>query len=455
MPVIPAAEHLELSLPGGGTLRAAETVLAHGRVRYVVRGPRIQGTLVVIPEALSDGPVLPRTVTVQFGEGSESGRFYSPQPGEPVINGVRLHGWTDGLDPESPPTRYFLGRYAVTLTNSHLGRRLPDATYDRTQEVILALVRHWRARADRGELLLAAARFKAGEHAAHERDLMCHYEACLSDLRRERSEARRRINVLCGLHRRRLPQIRPPRSEPVSLPFVDRHGRNLGVLSVVEQEVNVVPGYVVYSVVGSRVRGTFSVGPEPYGDAAVPGGIYVTYGRIRSRRSHDHPSAPTVNGVRLSGGWIHSSDPAAITPTSPPLLPSSVRTGRTTSRPTPAATERRASAVLRALARHYLDRDDTHALRVAAGKDRVTGNLGAARRRLRELRSAHAKADAALEHHRSRTAQYEALLAPQTPVSPPTPKEMPACTSSGPRPLGRRSTSRPRVLTPTGTFRAG
>lgn len=141
------------------------------------------------------------------------------------------------------------------------------------------------------------------------------------------------------------------------------------------------------------------------------GGIYVFYGRPTGsdwygRACHDEP---TVNGVQLSGGWSHprSSD---ITPTSPTRLPAGVRIDDTRSHSAPYATSIHASAVLRALALHYLARPDVAGLRIAAGKLRAEENLKAARAKLARVHREETRLAGKLRHRTLRQRQFTALL---------------------------------------------
>ncbi|MFI1189662.1 hypothetical protein [Streptomyces californicus] len=186
----------------------------------------------------------------------------------------------------------------------------------------------------------------------------------------------------------------------------------MGVLTVHEKEVSVLPGCVVYAVEGGRVRGTFTVGSDLYDySQAIPRGIYISYGRPVSGAS---PRAcadePSVNGVRLSGGWAHGRRSDDITLTSPDHLPAQVRLGPTTSGSAPTATSQRASAVLRALALHYLSRPDGSALRIAAGKQRAEATAAAARQRLSRLRKRESLLTARLRRHQARQQEFLGLL---------------------------------------------
>ncbi|MGW1289669.1 hypothetical protein ACWD4N_40010 [Streptomyces sp. NPDC002586] len=392
-----------------GTLTVRETLLDHGSVKCTVRGPHIGGTFVITPEALKGGPVVPTTVRVQYGGGPADRRYYQTREDEPVAYGVQIRGFTSGLDPEQIPERHFLGPYATAATSTYT-TRIPDGARTRTEAVVRRLLQHWQSRPDHHTLVQAAARQHAASHATDEDEQAARLEAEAEELEQLRAAARRKINALTGLIRRRQPPPRTVNTEPVKVPLVDCHGKHLADLTVREQAVNDLPGRVVYAVTGGRVHGTFTVGPYPHGDTVLPDGLSIDYGTPRSRFSRDNGHEPTVNGVRLSGGWSHSGDTSSITPTTPPRLPARVRTGPSTSCSAPGATQRRASGVLRALAVLYLSRPDINALRVAAGKDRAQQNLTCTRARLKELRAQQRGKAADAREHRSRAKHFRALL---------------------------------------------
>ncbi|MFD7555822.1 hypothetical protein ACFV9E_14965 [Streptomyces sp. NPDC059835] len=407
----------QLPLRGFGTLTVHTTVLEHGRVRYSVRGPHVHGAFVVVPEILHGGPVIPKTVYVQFGDDTDGGGWYSPRPEEPKVRNARIHGFTDSIDPRTVTRRsHFLASLAVVLRDNGTTYRIPDGARALTEAVIVAIVKDWKQRPDRDDLLLAAARHKAETNAAHERGCAEKQEAELDSVRNDRVTARRRILQVAGLVRRRQPAVLPPALETVSLPFFDRTGARMGVLRVREKEVNALPGRVVYEVQGGRVRGTFAVGPDLYDTtSAIPQGIYVSYGHPSSsadwpRWSHECADEPTVNGVQLSGGWSHGGRSADITTTYPEHLPAQVRLGPNTSTSAPSATGRRASAVLRALALHYLARRDVDALRIATGKHRTAHTRAASRNELDRLRARERHLAASVRRHRTRERQFLDLL---------------------------------------------
>ncbi|MEU5425918.1 hypothetical protein AB0H73_09955 [Streptomyces olivoreticuli] len=389
------------------------TTLEYGRVRYTLRAPHIRGTFVVVPEAFTDGPVLPRTVTVQYGDGiGPVGHHYRDhRPDEPVVYNVHLHGWTPEINPEAPPAGYFLGPYAVSLRNG-VRRELTSAVRRRTETLLRALAAHWSRLPHRHELVTAASCRNAAARADHESEQAAHYEAEAQQVADQRRAVRRRLNVITGIIRRRPRPVREADPAPVKVPITDDRGRPMGVLTVREIAVNEdIPGTVVYEVHGVRVHGRFTVGRDFYHAPPMPEGIHVFYGHARTwpfPREHEHE--PTVNGVHVSGGWDRSTA-ADITATTPADLPATVRTGLTTGHSAPAATERRASAVLRALALRYLARPDAEALRLAAAKDRAPRQRAETRRELRELRERQAHAEDRTAYHRDREQQYLALAA--------------------------------------------
>ncbi|WP_245607667.1 hypothetical protein [Streptomyces prunicolor] len=400
----------ELPLAHHGTLVAHVTALPHGRVRYVVRAPHVRGTFVVVPEHLRDGTVVPSAVSVQYGDGAEPVGYYEHRPDEPVVYGVRLHGWTGDLDPAAVPDGYFLGQYATSLRDNRVHRQLTSAVRRRTEAVIRAIVGHWYTLPHREALLTSAARVKASAFADHEAEKAARAETECADLQQQRVLARRKLNVILGIARRTpRPALRPDLA-PVRLPLVDGRGRPMG--SVLVQEVAVdgaVRGSVVYEVTGARVRGQFTVGRDIYRPLPMPEGIWVAYGHARRRHFEDERDhEPTVNGVRLNGAW-NSDTIEDLTATTPKETSARVRTSRTTGHSAPSATARRASAVLRALALHYLARPDVEALQLAAAQDDVLGQRGDARRELRELRERHRAAEQRARTHRRRERQYRSL----------------------------------------------
>ncbi|MEW2434371.1 hypothetical protein AB0952_09320 [Streptomyces caniferus] len=400
----------DLPLAGNKNLAVRVTVLERGCVRYVVRTAHVRGTFVLIPEHLRGGSVLPSSLRVQFGDGMDICGYYEHRPDEPVIFGMRLHGWTDGIDPDHVSDGWFLGRYAASL-RAGVHRQLTTTVRRRTEDVIRALVAHWRSLPRRQELLLAAARPTAEDLAMHEAELAAQAEGEVADLQGMRAAARRRLNVVTGIIRRRPRPVRATDPAPVRLSLVDRRNRPLGTITVREVAVNEdVAGTVVYEVHGARVHGRFTVGRNVYRPQPLPQGVHVAYGHARARYfEYERDHEPTVNGVRLDGGWDHSTTDD-LTASTPDRLPAHVRLTRTTGHSAPAATARRAAAVLRILALHYLDRPDAGALRLAAAQDMAWKHLSDTRQALRDLRREQTAAERRARQHRAREQQYRALL---------------------------------------------
>ncbi|TLQ39441.1 hypothetical protein [Streptomyces marianii] len=408
MPVHHLPERVKLPLPGIGSADARVTVLERGRVRYVVRAPHVHGTFVVVPDHIANGPVLPTTVAVQFGDGLEPlGSFYREhRPDEPVVHGVRVHGWTGHLHPDDLPTGWFLGRYAVGLSNG-IHRELTRGTRRRVEAVILAIVTHWRSLPCRRDLMVTAAREKAEEYAEHEGNLAAAAEAQAVELEQERQAVRHRLCVLAGILRRRPRPVQAPQAEPVELPIEDPRRGPLGQITVREVAVNAgVAGSVVYEVTGARVTGRFTVGPNRYRPEPIPQGIWVAYGHASDRYYEDERAhAPVVNGVRLSGQWDHNTS-GDITPTAPDTIGA-----RAPSRGSaPYATERRTAAVVRTLALHYLRRPDLAALRLAAAQANVPHLRADARRQLSEVKKQLAIEERNARRHRARERELRALV---------------------------------------------
>lgn len=411
---LPSADSLDsITLPEIGQLTMQVALLEHGRVRYSVRGRHIRGSFVIVPEALTDGTVLPSTVTVQFGCGDETGDYWrTPRPDEPVIYNVRIHGWTDGLDPDNPPSGWFLDRYASSLRDNGSHRELTYKVRRRTEAVVRGLVRHWSRLPHRLELVTEAARCKAAELAKHEAERAACHEADVEALRGKRAVARRRMNVITGIIRRRPRPLHPAVPAAVSLPLVDAKGTAMGLVSVREVAVSdVVPGSVVYEVAGARVQGRFTVGCDRFRPLPLPQGIRVTYGHVRSPSpySGEQEHEPTVHGVRVGGIWDRETT-ADITASFPARLGAQARTGIRAGISASAAAERRCSAVLRALVLHHLARADIEALRLAAAKSNAAEQLATTGQLLRELREQQRKAERKAVLHRERERQYRALL---------------------------------------------
>jgi hypothetical protein len=412
----PITHRDDIHVPGMGTLSMRVTTMEHGHVRYTVRGPHVRGTFVVIPEVLYDGSVLPNTVQVQFGddaepEGDDLSFYWTHRPDEPVVYNVRLHGWTEHINPDSPPSGYFIGRHATCLRDNRTHRELSSGVRRRTEAVLRALVRHWSALPDRAELVAAAVRPEAAVLAEHEAEKAEALEAQITELRAQRKAVRDRLNAVLGVLRRRPRPIRPADPVPVRVPIVDDKGNPLGVLAVHEVAVNeVMPGTVVYEAVGAHVRGRFTVGRDRFRPLPLPIGVRVTYGHLRSTSSYprEQEYEPTVYGVRITGLWDHERADR-ISPSAPARLSASARSGIRAGMSASKATERRASAVLRALALRYLDRPDAAALQLAAAKSEAPRDLATCREQLAELKAQQRRCESQAIRHRAREAQYRSL----------------------------------------------
>lgn len=409
MPPKKPTSRVDLPLVGGGTLAARVTVLDRGCVRFVVRGPHIRGTFVLIPEHLRDETILPSTLRVQFGDGTGGCAYYEHRHDEPVVHGVPLHGWTGGIDPDAVSEDWFLGKYAASLRPNGVHRQLTSTVSRRTEATIRTLIEHWR-QLPRYPLLLAAALPNLEFLASHENELAAEAEAEVARLEVNRASTRQRVNVLTGIRRRAQTPIRDADPAPVRLPLADRRGRPLGFITVREVAVDEdVAGTVVYEVHGARVHGRFTVGRNILRPQPLPEGIFIAYGHARQKhfeyvREHE----PTVNGVPLNGHWDHRRTDD-ITASAPDSMPSRVRLTRTTGHSAPDATARRASAVMRALALHYLSRPDVEALRLAAAKEEAPFLLSETRRALREMRREQTAAEQIARRHRAREDEYRAL----------------------------------------------
>ncbi|GGU40552.1 hypothetical protein [Streptomyces violascens] len=401
-------KRVELPLPGIGSASARVTVLERGRVRYVVRAPHVHGTFVVVPEHIANGPILPSSVAVQFGDGLEPlGSFYREhRPDEPVVHGVRVHGWTERLHPDDLPKGWFLGRYTAGLRNG-IHRELSRGTERRTEAVILAIVTHWRSLPDRRALMRTAAGEKAAEYAEHEGNRATAAEAQAVELEQERRAVRQRLCALAGILRRRPRPVQAPDPEPVQLQIEDPRRGPLGQITVREVAVNAeVAGSVVYEVKGARVSGRFTVGSNRLRPEPIPQGIWVAYGHASGAYFEDEREhAPVVNGVRLCGQWDRDTS-EDITLTAPDTIGARVPSRGSA----PHATELRTAAVVRALALHFLRRPDLAALRLAAAQANVPYLRGEARRRLREVKQQLAIEQHNAHRHRARERELRALI---------------------------------------------
>ncbi|MFK0143236.1 hypothetical protein [Streptomyces murinus] len=398
--------------PAFGPLTFGVRLLAHGRVRYVVRGPHVRGSFVVIPETIRDGPILPKMVRVQFGCDGDSDYWRTPRDDEPVVHNVRVHGWTDGIDPDNPPSGWFLGRYAVNLRDNGIERELTTGARRRTEAVVKAVVRHWSRLPQRSALVLAAAATQAAQYAKHEAELAAEQEAKAQALRAQRAQVRSRLSAVNGIARRRPRPHGPLRPGWVTVGLVDGQDRDMGTMRVREVEFSTaLPGAVVYEVAGRRLEGRFTVGSDQWRPEPLPQGIRVTYGHVEdiSPFRHEHPHEPHVFGVRVGGLW-DCERAEKITPGSPERLSAHARTGVRARMSASDAAERYCSAVLRALALHYLSRPDRAALQLAAAQANVRSQRAGAREELRKLRQEQQRAERAARRHRARETEYRSLV---------------------------------------------
>ncbi len=399
------------SEPAIGPLTFAVHHLEHGRTRYVVRGRHIRGSFVVIPEAMKDGPVLPNTVHVQYGCDGNGDYWRTPRDDEPVIHNVRVHGWTEGINPDKPPASWFLDRYATSLRDNGTQRELTSGVRRRTEAVVRAVVRHWSRLPERRALVVAAAARRAAEYAEHEAGLAAEQETKAEALRAERAQVRARLHAVNGIARRRPRPVGPLRPAWTPVNLVDATGASLGTMAVREVELSeAAPGSVVYEVAGRRLEGRFTVGCDQSRPEPLPQGIRVTYGHVQNASPfcHEHPHEPHVFGVRVGGRW-DSKSAETISATSPARLSALARTGVRARMSASGPAERYCSAVLRALALHYLARPDRAALQLAAAQANTPAQRADARRELRELRNAQRQAERAARDHRTREAQYRSL----------------------------------------------
>ncbi|MFE1189950.1 hypothetical protein [[Kitasatospora] papulosa] len=397
--------------PALGPLTFDVHIQEHGRTRYVVRGRHIRGSFVVIPEAAKGGPVIPETVRVQFGCDGDEDYWRTPREDEPFVHNVRVHGWTDGIDPDNPPSGWYLGRYAVNLRDNGIQRELPTGARRRTEAVVQAVVRHWSRLPERAALVLAAAATRAAEYAEHEAELAARHEAKAASTQAERARVRSRLNAVNGISRRH-PRPRGslrPGWMPVSL--VDDKGLGMGTMKVREVEFSeALPGAVVYEVEGRRLAGRFTVGCDRWRPQPLPQGVRITYGHVEdaSPFRHEHPHEPQVFGVRVGGLW-DCERTGKITAASPGRLAANARTGVRARMSASDAAERYCSAVLRALALHYLARPDRPALQLAAAQDNVLSQRAGAREEMRKLREEQRRAERTGRCHRRREAEYRSL----------------------------------------------
>ncbi|MEO3976963.1 hypothetical protein [Streptomyces sp. CAU 1734] len=365
----------------------------------------------VIPEAAKDGPVLPETVRVQFGCDGDEDYWRTPRQDEPLVHNVRVHGWTDNIDPDNPPSGWYLGQYTVNLRDNGIERELPPGARRRTEAVVQAVVRHWSGLPERPALVLAAAATKAAEYAEHEAVLAAEQKAKAASVQAERARMRSRLNTVNGIARRHPRPKGALRQGWVPVSLVDNKERSMGTMNVREVEFSKAqPGAVVYEVEGRRLAGRFTVGCDQWRPQPLPQGVRVTYGHVEdsSPFRHEHPHEPHVFGVRVGGVW-ECERAGKITASSPGRLSADARTGVRARMSASDAGERYCSAVLRALALHYLARPDRPALQLAAAQNNALSQRARAREALRTLRGEQRRAEGASMRHRLREAEYRAL----------------------------------------------
>ncbi|WP_217231370.1 hypothetical protein [Streptomyces anulatus] len=399
------------SRPALGPLTFEVHFQEHGRTLYVVRGRHIRGSFVVIPEAAEDGPVLPKTVRIQYGRDGDGDYWRTPREDAPLVHNVRIHGWTDGIDPDNPPSGWYLGSYAVNLRDNGIRRDLTTGARRRTAAVVQAVVRHWSRLPERAALVLAAATIRAAGYAEHEAGLAKEQEAKAASIQGERARVRSRLHAVNGISRRHPSPQGSLRAEWVPVGLVDDKGRDIGTMRVREVEFSeALPGSVIYEVEGRRLAGRFTVGCDQWRPEPLPQGVRVTYGHVEdpSPFRHEHPHEPVVFGVRVGGRW--DCDWAAqITAAAPGSLSATARTGVRARMSASDAAERYCSSVLRALALHYLARPDRAALQLAAGQSNVLHQRAGAREELRQLREKQRRAERAARCHRRREAEYQSM----------------------------------------------
>ncbi|MFE9424192.1 hypothetical protein ACFYNO_14640 [Kitasatospora sp. NPDC006697] len=375
-------EQITLPLPRGGVLSVSATISPQaGTVRYAVHTRHLRGVLLVRPFAVAD-ELLPAGVRVSFGDGEPPVHPYRPRPDEPVVHRVRVHGAATCPAPDRLPDPRAVLVETVVLGEHHTTRRVPEHAAALLEDVVLAVLQHWQARDDRNDLVQAAARLAAPTAVRAARTALATAEA---DLHTVRERLR--------LHQDRLLRLEelaaappPPPNAPAGvtrLAYTDEHGQALGTALVRESAVNEPPGTVTYRVDGPRLSAGVVIGPYLHSSDPVPTGVSVQYGISGADGRSDEP---VVNGIRLRGGWDHSST-APITPSSPPTLPRPSRADTAATQPVPAATYHRWWAVVRALAARYTQRPDIDLLRLAAAHARATDRHHAEQQNLARLRA--------------------------------------------------------------------
>lgn len=131
-------------------------------------------------------------------------------------------------------------------------------------------------------------------------------------------------------------------------------------------------GATTYTVTGPRVSGAYTVTLNPHGRGAEldPDTPYlmVAYGRgdFWMTREEDRPDRPRINGVELVGGAGVDVDQMRSRRLTGWNVPARRRTGPTTTREVPAATQDRNAAVVEAVVTHWVTRPDSLALRLAS-----------------------------------------------------------------------------------------
>ncbi|MHC3392287.1 hypothetical protein ACLQ2E_22910 [Streptomyces lavendulocolor] len=384
MPPPPPAEpeEITLPLPHGGVLSVSTTASPQaGTARYAVHTRHLRGVLLVRPHTVAD-ELLPAGVRVSFGDGEPPVRPYQPRPDEPVVHRVRVHGTATCLAPDRLPNPRAVLVEAVVLGEHHATRRVPDRAAALLEEVVLAVLEHWQARDDRSDLVLAAARRAAPTAVRATRAALATAEADLHAVRERLRLDQDRLLRLDELAAAPPPPPDPP-ADVTRLVYTDEHGQALGTALVRETAVNQPPGTVTYRVDGPRLAGSVVIGPYRHSTDLVPTGVSVQYG---TGADDDRSDEPVVNGIRLRGGWDHSS-PTPITPSSPATLPRASRADPAATQPVPVTTNHRWWAVVRALATHYTQRPDIALLRHAAAYTRAADRSHAERQALARLRA--------------------------------------------------------------------